>query len=246
MKVSYRVDDVSHFMCEENFEKIEKLFKEYDIKPLIGVIPRNEDQKLMKFGRVGFDFWEKIRHLEEIGWTVAMHGMNHVYETYEPGILKYPKKSEFSGLSSRRQEAKLKEGLDIMKSEGLDPKIFMAPSHSFDNTTIELIEKMQFKYITDGLYFQNFCLKGSQIKFIPQVSSKIVSRAFVVQTVCLHPNLWDQSEFYRLEEEIIKHRTSIVDFSHLMMGKAATYYPILGSFILHLKTKGRLLIKSNE
>ena len=107
MKVSYRIDDVSDYMNNDNFLKIEALFKKYKIKPLIGVIPKNEDKKLVKFGLVKFDFWNKIRELKVNGWTIAMHGSNHVYETKESGILKYPKKSEFSGLSTNKQRNKI-------------------------------------------------------------------------------------------------------------------------------------------
>jgi len=242
MKISYRIDDVSNYMSNDNFLKIELLFKKYNIKPLIGVIPNNEDKKLIKFGEVEFDFWKKIRKLQKTGWTVAMHGSNHVYETKESGILKYPKKSEFSGLSIYKQRKKIKEGIKIFNSESVYSNIFMAPSHSFDNITIKILEAEGFKYITDGLFICNFKLNDFNIQFIPQVSSKIIPVFFNTQTICLHPNNWSSEDFLILEKEIIKYRKHIVDFENLLYMKPKKFNKFLSSIILHIKTKGKRLI----
>lgn len=40
----FRLDDASEFMDTENWNKIERLFDMYDIKPLVGVIPNNLDK----------------------------------------------------------------------------------------------------------------------------------------------------------------------------------------------------------
>ena len=241
MKVSYRIDDVSDYMNNDNFLKIEALFKKYKIKPLIGVIPKNEDKKLIKFGLVKFNFWSKVRQLKKNGWSIAMHGSNHVYETKDSGILKYPKKSEFSGLSTKRQRNKIKEGIKIMSNENVLSDVFMAPSHSFDNKTIKVLQDEGFNYITDGLYNFNFKLKNYNIQFIPQVSSKIIPVFFNTQTICLHPNNWSSKDFILLEQEIIKYRKHIVDFSELKSIKPKRYYKLISLIILHIKTKGRLL-----
>ena len=42
-KYIFRLDDISWDMNYENFKRIKQLFTDYGIKPIIGVIPKNED-----------------------------------------------------------------------------------------------------------------------------------------------------------------------------------------------------------
>ena len=60
------------------FPKI--LFDKYNIKPIIGVIPKNEDKELKSYPVCNFDFWEKIKNLKKQGWEIAMHGYEHLYD----------------------------------------------------------------------------------------------------------------------------------------------------------------------
>lgn len=242
MKISYRIDDISNYMHNDNFLKIVSLFKKYNIKPLLGVIPNNEDNKLHRFGKVKFNFWKKIKELKNIGWSISMHGGNHVYENSNSGILKYPKKSEFAGLSIENQRKKIKEGKKIMIENKLETDIFMAPSHSFDNITLKVLEEEGFNYVTDGLFLENFKLNGHNIIFIPQVSSKVIPGFLKIQTICLHPNNWTENDFILLENEIIKYKNKIVNFEELLNIQPKNYSKLVGNIILHLKTKGRLFL----
>ena len=47
-----RIDDVAQNMNWKMMDKCEILFDKYKIKPLIGVIPNNQDKELMKFPRI--------------------------------------------------------------------------------------------------------------------------------------------------------------------------------------------------
>ena len=46
----FRLDDISWDMNARNFARIRDLFVRYGIRPLIGVIPFNRDEKLMAKG----------------------------------------------------------------------------------------------------------------------------------------------------------------------------------------------------
>jgi hypothetical protein len=47
-KILIRFDDIAENMNWEFMEKCEELFKKYSIKPLLGVIPENQDKELLK------------------------------------------------------------------------------------------------------------------------------------------------------------------------------------------------------
>ena len=51
-------------MNRENFDKIEKIFDSYGVKPIIGVVPDNQDKKLDGFGDI-HNFREKIKSLDK-------------------------------------------------------------------------------------------------------------------------------------------------------------------------------------
>ena len=48
-----RIDDVAENMNWEMFEKIEILFDKHNIKPVLGVIPNNQDKELLNYPRNG-------------------------------------------------------------------------------------------------------------------------------------------------------------------------------------------------
>ena len=62
-----RFDDIAPNMNWELMDKCEKFFLEYDIKPVVGVIPNNEDKDLLKFPYKK-DFWEKLRKWQNYAW----------------------------------------------------------------------------------------------------------------------------------------------------------------------------------
>ena len=46
-----RIDDVCENMDWELMKKLEKLFDEHSIKPVLGVIPNNQDKEFLSFSR---------------------------------------------------------------------------------------------------------------------------------------------------------------------------------------------------
>ena len=53
-----RFDDIAPNMNWEIMDKCEKLFLDYNIKPILGIIPNNEDDELLAFPEKK-NFWEK-------------------------------------------------------------------------------------------------------------------------------------------------------------------------------------------
>ena len=149
-KILIRFDDICPTMNFEEFDKAIDLMDELDIKPLIGVIPKCEDD-ILKIDAPKRDFWEYVRNLEKKGYTIAMHGYKHVYDSNKHGMANASNRSEFAGHSFAVQYMKVKKGKEILETKGIHTSIFFAPSHSYDKTTLKVLSKCGFKYISDGM-----------------------------------------------------------------------------------------------
>ena len=56
----FRLDDIAPNMNWKMMERVKKLFNTYKVKPIIGVIPKNEDQELKSYPMCAFNFWNEI------------------------------------------------------------------------------------------------------------------------------------------------------------------------------------------
>ena len=61
-----RMDDVAENMNWKDMSKCESLFDKYNIKPLLGVIPNNQDKELYVYEKKE-KFWDKVRFWQEKG-----------------------------------------------------------------------------------------------------------------------------------------------------------------------------------
>lgn len=184
MKIAIRLDDISIDMNWEKFYRFKELLDEYEIKPLIGVIPDNKDQMLKDFreeSKVSFegDFWAYIRELKDSGWCVAMHGLNHVYTTTKGGLFPLNKFSEFSGLSYEEQYEMLSYGKEILLSNGIETDIFMAPAHNYDGNTLKALKELGFSKVTDGFGSRPYEYKGINFYPISFQRSKVIDKSSI-------------------------------------------------------------------
>ena len=104
-KYIIRLDDACEKMDVEKWDRMEKLLDKYKVKPLVGVIPHCEDPMMDKY-EFDAEFWKKVEIWKNKGWTIAMHGYNHVYGTPCGGMNPVNKRSEFAGLSYEEQAEK--------------------------------------------------------------------------------------------------------------------------------------------
>lgn len=217
-KIIFRLDDICPDMNYDKFERIRDLFLKYNVKPLIGLIPNNEDEKL-KFERtkgsnVDDNFiWEELLVLQnESGWDVALHGYKHEYVTKDGGILNINNQSEFAGVNFDEQLSKIKKGKDIIEKRGFKIKCFMAPAHSFDENTIKAIKKSEIEIITDGVGVYPYDIYEDVIAF-PVPATIFRNFPVGIYTICLHPNTMREKDFVRIENLIIKNRSKCITFS---------------------------------
>lgn len=187
----------------ERFARLKRVFDEFGIRPLLGVIPDNRDPQLRQFSEFGGDFWEKMRSLQARGWEIAQHGFQHVYVTRNRGLMGINGLSEFAGLPFEIQFDKLSRGLRILQEQGLSCETFMAPSHSFDRLTLRALRELGFTTITDG--FAPWPTIEHGLIFLPQWLANPRVLPLGVQTFCLHLNVMTDEQIGRVERFVADH-----------------------------------------
>lgn len=209
-KYILRLDDACEKRDLSKWNKMEKLMDLYDIKPLVGIIPYCEDPMMDRY-EIDKDFWNNVNRWISKGWIIALHGYNHVYGTNSGGINPVNSRSEFAGESLDVQIKKIEDGINIFRSHGIDPQVFFAPSHTFDDNTIVALKlKSNIRYISDTIANKPYT-KDDMI-FVPQQSGRVRSLPLSTVTFCYHPNMMDISMFDDLEKFIKKHKKKFVAF----------------------------------
>ena len=121
------------------------------------------------------------------GDLIAQHGYRHITDSKNIGLYGNERRSEFAGLDYKTQYQRIDKGKKILVKNDLWQPIFMAPFHTFDNTTIEVLRKLNFRLITDG--FSRYPYDFNGIKMIPQISSMPLPRYLpLISQLCIHIN----------------------------------------------------------
>jgi len=216
-KYILRLDDACPTMDSEKWQRIEEICDKYHIKPIVAVIPNNED-KSMEIDEYNKNFWDKIRSWQKKEWHIALHGYNHKYITHESGFLPFNKASEFAGLSYDEQAEKIKKGWKIFEKENVKSNIWIAPSHTFDLTTLNALkENTSIAIISDGIAIFPFQRYG--FNWIPQQIWKFRKMPFGIWTGCFHPNTMNDNEFENLEDFIKENKNDFINLKDFKFRK---------------------------
>lgn len=143
MEFCIRLDDACPQMNLEKWNRIEHLLDQYEIKPLVGVIPDNQDPDFQ--AEPDHSFWEKAVQWKNKGWSIALHGLHHKLESHAPQgyyQLSHSRKTEWAGKSTSEQYQMMLKGYLILEQHGLTPTCFFAPCHTYDTSTIEALKLM--------------------------------------------------------------------------------------------------------
>lgn len=214
-KYIIRLDDAAEKRNIKNWDRVEYLLDCYNVKPLVAVIPNSQDKDFEPYDQDPV-FWNRVKEWENKGWTIALHGFNHVFSSNNGGINPVNSYSEFAGLPLFDQCKKIKNAMEIFNNNGIEPTVFVAPAHTFDENTLEALRtQTSIRTISDTPASKAYIKDG--FLFVPQQSGKVRWLPFEVVTFCYHPNTMKQEDFERLEEFIKKHRFS--DFSRITSSK---------------------------
>lgn len=215
MKIAIRMDDITPDMDWTRFLKFKELCDLYKVKPLIGVVPKNEDKNL-SIDAPRADFWEYIRGLQKDGWTIAQHGYTHVYATNEAGIFPLNHFSEFAGVEYSEQYEAIRLGQNILKENGIETDIFMPPAHSFDKYTLKALDNLCLRRVTDG--FGKYPYLRNNIVFYPishsQKAALKARRGYT--TFVVHSNTMEAADFKRYKRMFKRYRDRLISYSELL------------------------------
>lgn len=214
IKILIRFDDICPTMNFEQFKCATDLLEKYNIKPLIGVIPDCCDPDL-QIEAEREDFWDFVRGLEQKGYTIAMHGYQHIFTTNTRGIVVKRYVSEFAGHSLDEQVEKIRKGKEILFSHGINTDIFFAPAHSYDENTVKALSICGFKYMSDGKSSKPYVWHS--VKCLPDRAAGCPRiKGDGCYTAVFHAHEWElelkAKDYEDLVNLIKNHRDNIVSF----------------------------------
>lgn len=214
VKYLLRLDDACPTMHAERWLKIEQILDKYGIRPMVGVIPNNEDE-LQQCSPENNSFWELVRLWEAKGWSIALHGFNHCYISNNAGINPLWTRSEFAGLPLDTQTNKISQGVNILRTHGINPKYFFAPSHTFDRNTLKAIETCSdIRVISDTIATKPYRRYG--FVFIPQLGGRCMEiKLNGFWTFCLHPSFMSDSDFEAIDKFLSSHVGQFISFNEI-------------------------------
>ena len=226
--------------------EIESVLIQRDIRPLLAVVPDNQDPGLQVDPPVE-DFWARVRSWQDRGWTISLHGFQHRYVSRNAGLVAIRKKSEFAGLPAGEQQKKLRRGVEILEREGIAPRVWIAPGNTFDATTVALLPEFGIRIICDGYFrFPYACPLSSSlfpsqgervsggrtsdaslisnqrgwITWVPQQLFYFRPAPSGVWTVCYHHNKWTASQARKFRQDVDDYRANIVSLKEVLNGNA--------------------------
>ncbi len=244
MKARYivRFDDICPTMDWTVWNQIEPVLNKHGVKPILSVVPDNQDPELM-MEPAHEDFWQKVRDWQKSGWTIALHGHQHLYTTKESGITKINNYSEFVGLSYEKQRNKLEQGLKIFAENGVRAEAWVAPAHSFDELTIKALLELGINVISDGYYF--WPIKRLGATWIPQQLWRFRAMPPGIWTVCFHHNEFiEQKHVDEFVRNIEEFASVIISFDQALNDYPAKKFNLIDKLtefswhgLLHFKNK---------
>ncbi len=220
-----RFDDICPTLNWAIWNEVEAILKQVSIRPLLAVVPDNQDPEL-DVHPAAADFWERVRGWQSAGWSIGLHGYQHRFATTESGIMGLNAYSEFAGLPREEQQGKLRRAIAILRDHGVVPDLWIAPAHSFDETTLDALVDAGMRKISDGFFcYPHVDRRG--LLWVPQQLWRLKPRRNGVWTACYHINRWTTADLMRFRRDVERYRSRITHFEEVCAryaGRRATAF----------------------
>lgn len=215
-----RFDDICPTMNWDVWDRVEAVLVETQVRPILAVVPNNRDPKLEVMAPRA-DFWQRVRKWQEMGWSIALHGYEHRYETRDSGLIGINQYSEFAGLPRDIQRHKLCKALDIFKGNGVRADAWVAPGHSFDATTVELLLELGLDVISDGYFWRPVRMMGAQ--WVPQQLWRFRPCPGGIWTVCYHTNHFSSIDIDKLARTLLIYRDRMTSLEEVLAASRSVW-----------------------
>ncbi len=249
MKTAIRLDDITMNMDWERFLAIKAILDEAKLRPLIGVVPYPEDPDLDRMGLAEgvsphtykpMKNWSEtvtslipgnetawanyLKSLKNKGWSVALHGYNHLYTTKNGGLFPLNKFSEFAGVEYFTQLNMIKSGLKKLAELGIETDIFMAPGHTYDMNTLRALLASGVKNVTDGFGVRPYrrivrnAGRAEALNFFPisRMKKECTEDGYGFTTHVLHCNTMTDEDVEEFKNFITSNRRCFIDYSEYL------------------------------
>jgi predicted deacetylase len=216
MRAQYllRFEDICPTMNWRIWDRIEEILQKRRIRPLLAVVPDNRDPQL-QVSPPASGFWDRVRDWQASNWTIGMHGWQHVFVTRDAGIVRVADRSEFAGLPRPAQRRKLLSGREIFQRESIDSSLWIAPAHSFDLTTLELLRELGFRYVSDGFSIYPH-VDEFGLTWLPQQLWNFRRRPFGTWTISFHINQWTEADIEKFDQNTERFSELISNFEAIV------------------------------
>lgn len=215
-KYLIRLDDACPTMDTSKWQRMEDILDNCGVRPMIGVIPANNDQK-QQLDAFDHNFWDKVKNWEKKGWTIALHGYDHCFisDRGMRGLNPLWERSEFAGVSRELQREKIRKGVAVFRNNGIEPKYFFAPAHTYDENTLQALrEESNIRIISDTVAIKPY--RKEDFVFIPQMGGHCKRMKIPgIWTFCLHPSVMKEEDFVSTQRFLESHNMQMIGFDDL-------------------------------
>ena len=208
-----RFDDLCPTMGRERWLRFEELLRRFHIKPILAIVPCNLDTAL-KIDAEDPNFWERMRAWQSLGATIGLHGYTHLCEGHGGGLIPLHSRTEFAGVDEEIQRTWIQRGLREMRAQRLQPTIWVAPRHGFDDATLRVLAGEGIGVLSDGFAPGPFRKAG--MVWIPQQLWEPVEKHKGVWTICLHSNSASDALILQVERFLQKHAAEFVSVDSVL------------------------------
>ena len=108
----------------------------------------------------------------------------------------------------------IRTGLEILRGHELNPRLWVAPRHGFDASTLGALHQEGIDYISDG--FARTVATHRGVIWIPQQLWEPVSRSEGLWTICIHSNTASESMVQSLREFLGAHKAKFTSFDRVI------------------------------
>ena len=203
-------------MLREPLERYLSLVARYGIRPILAVIPDNQDPAL-NLESHDPAFWDRVKSLEAAGATIAMHGYRHQCTSQGKSLLGLHTTTEFAGIEESQQRIWIRCGLSILRDQGLCPRLFVAPRHGFDRSTLRALALEGLGILSDGFAQRPFT--HHDVIWIPQQLWEPVKKSSGLWTICIHTNTAPESSAQKLERFLEQNFRSFTSFDEVIVDR---------------------------
>lgn len=219
-----RFDDLCPTVSSARWQRFLPMVQEFGLRPILAVVPDNRDRSL-RLSPPDPEFWAQMRALEAAGSSIALHGYRHLCASTGRSLVPLHGHTEFAGVPERTQREWIHAGLEVLRGEGLHPKIWVAPRHGFDRKTLRALRGEGIGVLSDGFARVPFT-RGGMI-WIPQQLWGPLEKSKGLWTICIHSNSTHGAEVEELRDFLHRHADQFTSLDRVL----AEFTPVrLGPF----------------